>query len=380
MNLKLHVNKNRHTKIRNLGLSMMVLASAATVAMAGPLNPPPGPITATMKTLAEVEPRMAINATNTPGNTGAMFVISQPGSYYLTSDVTVEAGKYGVQIAADNVTVDLNGFTIRGLTGSSAGVYAYARNHPKVRNGRILDVDSLGVYFVHAPSSNQGAVIEDVVVERASSNGASITGGIIRNCQFIQNGGGVWCDGFNDVLIENSVAIRNGSAGFSIKRGTIKNCSASYNDGAGAIVSTGLVSEFMSDSNTHGVMIESGSVLDSVCSNSSNIGILASGECLIRGNSITNPTFVANTIGIKIQNTNGAKVQDNQITRMATGISSLTTSHYIVSNTLRGCTTAMNVAAGSRVGTIVTGTSSAAINGNSGGGLGTTDPFANILY
>ncbi len=380
MNLKLHVNKNRHTKIRNLGLSMMVLASAATVAMAGPLNPPPGPITATMKTLAEVEPRMAINATNTPGNAGAMFVISQPGSYYLSSDVTVEASKYGVQIAASDVTVDLNGFTIKGLTGSRAGVYGYTVNRPTIRNGRIVNTDSTGISLIHAPSSNQGAVIENVVVEGCSSYGTLVTGGTIRNCQFIQNGGGVWSDGLNDMLIEGCVAIRNTADGFSVRRATIKNCTASYNAGAGASIGTGLVSNFTSDSNGLGVVIDSGSVLDSVCSNSSVIGILASGECLIRGNSITNPAFVANTIGIKIQDTNGAKVQDNQITRMATGISSVTTSHYIVSNTLRGCTTAMYVAAGSRVGTIVTGTSSAAINGNSGGGLGTTDPFANILY
>jgi len=41
---------------------------------------------------------------------------------------------------------------------------------------------------------------------------------------------------------------------------------------------------------------------------------------------------------------------------------------------------AINAVAGNRVGAILAGTYSPAINGNSGGGLGFTDPNANILY
>ena len=42
------------------------LALAAGAALAGPLNPPSGPVTSTYKTLTEVEPRVPVSATNTP--------------------------------------------------------------------------------------------------------------------------------------------------------------------------------------------------------------------------------------------------------------------------------------------------------------------------
>ena len=47
--------------------------SAAGLLFAGPLDPPVGPITPTFKTLTEVEPRIAINATNTPGDLNNLF-------------------------------------------------------------------------------------------------------------------------------------------------------------------------------------------------------------------------------------------------------------------------------------------------------------------
>ena len=51
------------------------------------LDPPVGPITSTFKTLTEVEPRIAINATNTPGDADSIYIISQPGSYYMTGNI-----------------------------------------------------------------------------------------------------------------------------------------------------------------------------------------------------------------------------------------------------------------------------------------------------
>jgi len=68
-------------------------------AWAGPLDPPAGPVTSTYKTLTEVEPRTAINTTNTPGDADSLFKITQPGSYYLTGNITGVAAKHGIEIA-----------------------------------------------------------------------------------------------------------------------------------------------------------------------------------------------------------------------------------------------------------------------------------------
>lgn len=64
----------------------------------------PGAPAPTMKSLAQIEPRTAIT------NTGAV-TISQPGSYYLTTNITVTSGD-AITIATNGVTLDLNGFTI----------------------------------------------------------------------------------------------------------------------------------------------------------------------------------------------------------------------------------------------------------------------------
>ncbi len=98
------------------------LAGGAVILVAGPLNPPGGAVSSTYKTLSEVEPRIAINATNTPGDADSVFKITQPGSYYLTGNVTGVNAKHGIELAASNVTIDLNGFALMGVAGSLDGI------------------------------------------------------------------------------------------------------------------------------------------------------------------------------------------------------------------------------------------------------------------
>ena len=68
--------------------SLLVLGAInAGAALAGDLNPPAGPVSATMKPLNQIEPRVAINASNTPGDANSTFRIANPGSYYLCADL-----------------------------------------------------------------------------------------------------------------------------------------------------------------------------------------------------------------------------------------------------------------------------------------------------
>jgi len=72
---------------------------------------PPGAPAATMKSLAQIEPRTPISS--------APYFILTPGSYYLTGNLTVSSGG-AIAIVTNNVTLDLNGFTISS-TASPAG-------------------------------------------------------------------------------------------------------------------------------------------------------------------------------------------------------------------------------------------------------------------
>ena len=64
-----------------IAVSLVLAATlAGWVNAGGPLDPP-GPPGVTMKSLSEVEPRTPISA--------LPFTISQPGSYYLTANLSV---------------------------------------------------------------------------------------------------------------------------------------------------------------------------------------------------------------------------------------------------------------------------------------------------
>src|ERR1700693_6384079 len=84
---------------------------------------PPGPPAPTMLTLTQIEPRTPI--TNLP------YIITSPGSYYVTTNLTCTTCTSflnGIQINTNDVTLDLSGFTLKGVAGSASGIYV---NNPQ---------------------------------------------------------------------------------------------------------------------------------------------------------------------------------------------------------------------------------------------------------
>src|SRR3954471_919558 len=103
---------------------------------------PPGAPAPTMKRLDEVEPRNNLQATPAPAgvdttNPNYHFVINQPGSYYLSANVVVTKTN-GIQINAEGVTLDLNGFQISQMTPTGFGIEVAAPGHrATIRNGTV---------------------------------------------------------------------------------------------------------------------------------------------------------------------------------------------------------------------------------------------------
>src|SRR5688572_30579567 len=97
--------------------SIILLALTSIAFAQGPLTPPGAP-GLTMKSLDQVEPRIPLTPTYTPGDATSVFKITQPGSYFLTGNLKPPAGKHGILIALlvpGAVEIDLMGFTIDGM-------------------------------------------------------------------------------------------------------------------------------------------------------------------------------------------------------------------------------------------------------------------------
>lgn len=243
-------------------LSAVVLVAVAGVLIAGPLNPPAGPVTGTYKTLTDVEPRIAINATNTPGDadaTPSTFKITQSGSYYLTGNVTLSGGRSAIEVTASGVTIDLNGFQIFSFGGAEGVVVTNASaERITIRDGVMIGVTT-GV----SCASTFSVTVQDLVIETALSGGIRIgDNGSVSGCKVVGSASGVSTGVGSEVLrtivtnCESGIACSDGSRvsdctvresgtgtgsiAFNGSSGCIyERCVATNNTGTGFLVNTG---------------------------------------------------------------------------------------------------------------------------------------------
>ena len=85
--------------------------------------------------------------------------ITQPGKYCLAQDFTVNSATVkAITIAANDVTLDCRGHTIRNLaassTGTSEGIYAHSRNSVEVRDCKIQGGFANGISFLQDNNQN----------------------------------------------------------------------------------------------------------------------------------------------------------------------------------------------------------------------------------
>lgn len=233
--------------------AILSLSFNALTAVAGPLNPPPGPVGPTYKPLTEVEPRIAINATNTPGVGQAKFTITQPGSYYLIGNVEVFNISHGIRIdlVSDGiVAIDLNGFSVIGHEGTLNGIDVDGPFVPRViiRNGYITTFDGNGIDM----TGTENATIEHVESTRNFGKGFVLSSGTLSHCKAQFNSLGGFDVGAHSAL-DHCSAIATGPIG--IKTGD--NCRLNECTVRG--------------SSDNGIETESSCVLTS-CVSTSNIG------------------------------------------------------------------------------------------------------------
>jgi hypothetical protein len=296
-------------------LGLMSIGAATALLAAGPLNPPAGVVSSTNKTLSELEPRIALNLANTPGDATSVLKITQRGSYYLTASFTGLPGRNGIVIDAPDVTLDLNGFSIQGAPGTLNGVLLtnQAGGNIVIKNGVLRSWIQSGIDM---SASISGVIsVEDMRISGCGSHGIiGVNDVTVARCNLTSNGGrgvslGTSCTvtdtvananaliGFllgDRAVVTRCVARTNGGAGFDLgSRISITQCEAISNGGAGYRTSlTGRIDRCNSMGNTgHGVLAgQWSSVTACHVTNSQIDGINVGSESTVQGCTVSNST------------------------------------------------------------------------------------------
>jgi parallel beta-helix repeat protein len=360
----------------------------STLVSAGPLDPPAGAVSSTLKTLAEVEPRIAINATNTPGDADSLFKISAPGSYYLTGNIRGVVLKHGVEITANGVTLDLNGFDLVGIPkmGAVDGVSATVGglSNIAVVNGSVRGWGDEGVDLGTANVSN--CRVQGVLASGNSSHGIYAgSAGTVANCSAYQNnaagiltlsGGTASC----------CSAYENGTSGIATANGsTITHCSAYQNTGTGISAGTGCTVSNCSvfGNGASGISVSSGCTVADCTSRGNTLdGIVCTFACVIRGNTCSSNGTLGDGAGIHAT-IGDDRIEGNNCTSADRGIDIDGPGNIIIRNSCSGNTIDWVIVANNIYGPIIDRRvpASAAVSGfGAVTTLGSTDPNANFSY
>jgi hypothetical protein len=256
-------------------------AQCSTAIAQGSLTPPGAPA-ATMKSLDQVYGRLDSRTPIT--NASSSYIISAPGSYYLTTNLTVSTGN-GIAINANGVTLDLNGFTISstlasaswtgialstplnditivnghirsGVTNNGSGVFSgsgfnagigYIGTGIYPTNVYVSKISVSGVlnYGIGIGNNGNASVVEDCQVTTAGVcgiNAATVKSSVAIDCRAGIQGDCVSdCQGFGGVIgIAAAATALNcygqGVSTYGVSAGTAQNCYGLSSSGTGLYV------------------------------------------------------------------------------------------------------------------------------------------------
>jgi hypothetical protein len=287
--------KSEKLKWAIVGLTSALLTTCSVMAQ-GSLTPPgaPGP---TFKTLSQIEPRIAIT------NTG-LVIITQPGSYYLTTNITVSSG-HGINILTNNVTLDLNGFAVSSTAPSATGsgiLLGADGTSQQCRNIAILNGFILGGVTNNAgtfngPGFQNGIFYPIVSPQNVRISHVSVEGCYGQGILLGQNATVVeFCtvktvglNGISASSVFHSTAYDCGLAGIGAK--SADNCQGTSSTGAGVTATTAINCVGTS---TSGIGLLATTASNCAGSSSSGVGLQATTANNCQGTSFSTNGLLAN--------------------------------------------------------------------------------------
>jgi hypothetical protein len=192
----------RHSLIAPMILALSALNPRLSTAFAQGSLTPPGAPAPTMLTLSQIEPRTPISS--------SPYTITQPGSYYLTTNIVGVSSQNGINIYANNVTLDLNGFSLQGVTSALNGISIQTGyTNVTVRNGTI---SGWGTGWKGIECFGNNVILEHLILSGNPYAGLYWVGntGVIRDCMVSGSPYGIFMGGSGLLVIGNDL-IGNGT-------------------------------------------------------------------------------------------------------------------------------------------------------------------------
>ncbi len=163
------------------------------------------------------------------------FDISTSGSYYLTGNQTSTGN--GINVSADNVTMDFNGFKITGpgkTSGVGIGINMVGRTNVEIKNGTVTQFGYAGIqeYSGSLPGTGKRHRILNMRVTDNGGDGLYLAGSnfyISGNTVSGNGTAGIFAAGTGSIIIGNTVA-DNADNGLGVTTGcAVKNNTAYHN-------------------------------------------------------------------------------------------------------------------------------------------------------
>jgi hypothetical protein len=204
------------------------------------------------------------------GITSLPYTINNSGPYFVTRNLTYRGTNIAIAVNADDVTLDLKGFSLTGpgATSNASGIVMKGRSNVEVRNGTVRGFNA-GVAELDLIEGKNHRIID--VRATDNSTGISLNGKnhLIRNCSGSNNtSDGIY---IGSGLMTDSVANSNGNLGIWMSPGpgsvlgniACNNVSGNFSLGGGGPTSIfvdrnsafGLDTNYRIDSETTGVVI-----------------------------------------------------------------------------------------------------------------------------
>jgi hypothetical protein len=235
-----------------------------------------------------------INQTKINAAGGGTYTITQPGSYRLTSNLTqVSAAMTNViTIDADNVSIDLNGFSIIGANNCSStgvcssraagsGIYSLDHRNVSVANGVITRISGNCIHSAMSTGLSSMSV-DRVRVSDCGNFGMIIQRGSVSNSSAATcNASGIY---LNEGVVSNSIARDNFSSGFMVQKGRVVSSLAQANGSTG--ITAYQVQDSLATDNKSAGISASGLASGNLASYNGSAGISATSSTLVIQNTL----------------------------------------------------------------------------------------------